>query len=224
MPLFHRQSESRPAQPFARLWVAVAFIVLLDGAYLVGGPVVRALLHQVSIVWSALFLALPLADMWAGRWSPALLGYRRDGWWRYYLWGIAAGAVWRLLDVLVSVGILGTGSRPGGSVIIGWGAWLLNGLVLVPLLEETFFRGYLQAGLAQHMHPWLAILLQSVLFTLHPWHAGQGWVHLPTIFLFGVLTGWLRWRTNSMGGPWGAHGMANVLPEALARFGGFIWR
>jgi len=223
MPLIRRQSRTQPSRPFARLWVAVAFVVLLDGAYLLGGPAVRAFLHQYGLVWSGLWLALPLADMWAGRWSPALLGYRRAGWWRWYLWGVLVGALWRLMDVLISTRVLGVGTSAGGDVIITWGAWLLNGLVVIPLLEETFFRGYLQAGLARHMAPWLAIVLQAVLFASHPWHLAQGWVHWPSILLFGVLAGWLRWRTDSLGGPWGAHGMANVLPELLLRLAGGLW-
>ncbi|MGQ9586058.1 MAG: lysostaphin resistance A-like protein [Anaerolineae bacterium] len=223
MAWFRRPSQEEGSQPFARLEVALAFVILLDGTYLLGGPFLRALLRQYSLVWSALWLALPLADVWSRRGSLACLGYRRTGWWRWYLWGVAAGALWRLADVLLATGVWGLGVHLGLREVIPWGAWLLNGLVIVPLLEETFFRGYLQAGLAHRLGPWPAILLQAFLFASHPWHLAQGWVHWPSIFLFGVVTGWLRQRTDSLGGPWGAHGMANVLPEAVVRLAGLVW-
>ncbi|MBC7223244.1 MAG: CPBP family intramembrane metalloprotease [Anaerolineae bacterium] len=197
--------------------MALAFIVLLDGAYLVGGPQVRAFLERAGAVWSACFLALPLADVAASRGSPSALGYRRAGWWRWYLWGALAGAVWRLLDILLVLPLWGPQRWPGLGPLVAWGAWLWNALVMVPLLEETFFRGYLQEGLGHFVPPWAAIVTQAALFASHPWHLTQGWVHWPSIFLFGLATGWLRWRTGSLAGPWGAHGMANILPELLLR-------
>lgn len=214
--------RASPPAAFARLGVALGFILLLDGAYLLGGPQARAFLERAGVVWSACFLALPLADVAVSRGSPALLGYRRAGWLRWYLWGVLVGAVWRLVDILLTVPLLGVRLGPGAGAVTGWGAWLLNALVLVPLLEETFFRGYLQEGLSRFLPPWAAIIVQAVLFASHPWHLAQGWVHWPSIFLFGVVTGWLRWRTGSLAGPWGAHGMANILPELLLRAAGVL--
>lgn len=215
MPPTASQGAGRSSTPFPRLGVALGFILFLDGAYLLGGPLVRASLDRLGLGWSALFLALPLADVATSRGSLASLGYQRAGWFRWTLWGVLAGAVWRLVDVLTLYPLWGPGL--GFSPLVAWGAWLIHALVLVPLLEETFFRGYLQAGLACFVPPWVAIGIQAVLFASHPWHLAQGWIHWPSIFLFGVVTGWLRWRTGSLAGPWGAHGMANVLPELLLR-------
>jgi membrane protease YdiL (CAAX protease family) len=211
-------TASPRSNPFPRLGVALGFILLLDGAYLVGGPLVRASLERLGFVCSAFFLALPLADVVASRGSLAALGYRRAGWLRWMLWGVLGGAVWRLVEILTLYPFWGPRLGPGP--LVAWGAWLFNALVMVPLLEETFFRGYLQTGLACFVPPWAAIGLQAVLFASHPWHLAQGWVHWPSIFLFGLLTGWLRWRTGSLAGPWGAHGMANVLPTLLLRMAG----
>ncbi len=222
MPLQTPRGAERPRNPFPRLGVALGFILLLDGAYLLGGPQVRASLERLGLVWSACFLALPLADVLASRGSLASLGYRRDQWLRWTLWGVLTGAVWRLVDVLLALPLWGPQRWPGLGPFVAWSAWLLHALVMVPLLEETFFRGYLQGGLASWMPPWAAIGVQAVLFASHPWHLAQGWVHWPSIFLFGVLTGWLRWRTGSLAGPWGAHGMANVLPELLLRAAGAL--
>ena len=56
-------TASPRSNPFPRLGVALGFILLLDGAYLVGGPLVRASLERLGFVCSAFFLALPLADV-----------------------------------------------------------------------------------------------------------------------------------------------------------------
>jgi O-antigen/teichoic acid export membrane protein len=55
--------------------------------------------------------------------------------------------------------------------------WLLNNLLLVTLVEEALFRGYIQGGLSRCSKPAygenLALLLASLLFGLA--HAGAGW-------------------------------------------------
>ncbi|MGC8839722.1 MAG: CPBP family intramembrane glutamic endopeptidase [Anaerolineae bacterium] len=220
MPPWTPRGAKRPRTSFPRLGVALGFILLLDGAYLLGGFRARACLEQWGIVWSACFLALPLADVLASRGSLASLGYRGDQSLRWTLWGILAGAVWRLVDVLTVFPLWGPQRWPGLGPLVAWGAWLLNALVVIPLLEETFFRGYLQEGLASWVPPWAAIGIQAVLFACHPWHLAQGWVHWPSIFLFGVLAGWLRWRTGSLAGPWGAHATANALPTLVLHIAG----
>jgi membrane protease YdiL (CAAX protease family) len=215
--------RNRPRRPFTCLPVALALVVILDGSCLLGGPAVRAVLLRYAVVWSALWLALPAADMVVWRWGPAWLGYRRAGWARGYLWGLGAGALWRLADVLLQTVALGGVVGLGAAEWLAWGSWLWNGLVVVPLLEETFFRGYLQAGLAQHMPPLLALVLQAILFASHPGHLAQGWAHWPSILLFGLIAGALRQCSGSLAGPWGAHGMANLLPELIARLGKVLW-
>jgi len=59
--------------------------------------------------------------------------------------------------------------------------WLILGVcVLVPIAEELLFRGIIQAELSAAMHPWLAVLLQALLFSLFHMQAVQSmYVFIP---------------------------------------------
>ncbi|KKX58486.1 CPBP family intramembrane glutamic endopeptidase [Pseudomonas putida] len=64
--------------------------------------------------------------------------------------------------------------------------WINNNLLLVTLVEEVLFRGYVQGGLSrrfQHL-PYgghLALLIASLLFGLAHWGAGWEWLMLATL-------------------------------------------
>jgi membrane protease YdiL (CAAX protease family) len=115
-----------------------------------------------------------------------------------------AGAIWRGLSMALSLAWL------DGSVI-----GLMGGFVWVPLVEETFFRGYLGRTLSARLGTWRGIILQAVLFAMLPEHWAQGWPALAGIFAFGVLAGWLVETRRTLWIGWGAHAFANVLPEIL---------
>ena len=88
----------------------------------------------------------------------------------------------------------------GGAVLLGmitWAPkwpdqawlWVLNNLLLVTLVEEALFRGYIQGGLSRHFKhlPYgenLALLLASLLFGLV--HVGAGWQWVLLAGLAGV--------------------------------------
>lgn len=151
-----------------------------------------------------------LVLIWQRR-TPGVYGLRLRRALPEYGWGMLAGAVWRGLSMgfnLIWLGFVGT-----------WGgaSWL-SALVLVPLLEEGFYRGYLAPSLSERIGAWPGLMVQALLFTLAPAHLAQGWPDLVGIFGFGLVAGGLvLWRRNL----WvalGAHGFANVLPELLLRW------
>lgn len=64
-----------------------------------------------------------------------------------------------------------------------------------PIIEEIGFRGLLLDGLLKtRCHPWVAILISAVAFGL----VHGLWLHFATATLFGILAGWLYWRTGSI--------------------------
>ena len=64
-----------------------------------------------------------------------------------------------------------------------------------PIVEEIGFRGLVLDGLLKtRCRPWLAILISALLFDLLH---GLG-ANFVTALLFGILAGWLYWRTGSI--------------------------
>lgn len=72
---------------------------------------------------------------------------------------------------------------------------LVAGAVLIaPICEEIFFRGYLFGGLLQRMGLWPAALLSAALFALAHGDIGS----LVVLFVFGLVLAYVRWRCGSL--------------------------
>ncbi|MEO4013432.1 CPBP family intramembrane glutamic endopeptidase [Pseudomonas rossensis] len=95
--------------------------------------------------------------------------------------------------------------------------WLLNNLLLVTLVEEALFRGYIQGGLTRRFKnlPYgenLALLLTSLLFGLA--HVGAGWQWVLLASLAGVGYG-LAYRFGGLGAAIATHFGLNLLHFGL---------
>ncbi|WP_426205155.1 CPBP family glutamic-type intramembrane protease [Pseudomonas sp. TWP3-1] len=95
--------------------------------------------------------------------------------------------------------------------------WLLNNLLLVTLVEEALFRGYIQGGLSRRFKhlPYgenLALLLASLLFGLA--HIGAGWTWVLLATLAGVGYG-LAYRFGGLGAAILTHFGLNLLHFGL---------
>ena len=74
-------------------------------------------------------------------------------------------------------------------------AGALNACIFGPIMEEICFRGLILDGLLKtRCRPWLTILISALLFALLH---GLG-ANFVTAMLFGILVGWLYWRTGSI--------------------------
>ncbi len=72
---------------------------------------------------------------------------------------------------------------------------LVAGAVLVaPICEELFFRGFLFGGLLHRMNFWPAALLSAFLFALAHGDLGS----FAVLFVFGVVLAYVRWHTGSI--------------------------
>jgi CAAX protease family protein len=68
--------------------------------------------------------------------------------------------------------------------------------VLIPIGEESLFRGFLFRGwLRSPRHVWPVIILTAALFAVI--HVQYDWFLIAQVFAFGVLFGWIRWATGS---------------------------
>lgn len=74
-------------------------------------------------------------------------------------------------------------------------AGILHSCIIIPIVEEIGFRGILLAGLLKsRCRPWLAILITAIVFAL--FHMSL--VKIISTFGFGIIIGWLYWRTGSI--------------------------
>jgi hypothetical protein len=80
---------------------------------------------------------------------------------------------------------------PGAVVVAG-----VMSVLLAPITEEIFWRGYVLAQLRKAMHWSIALLIQSLLFTLAHYPEHSLW--LPAIFVYGTILGIWRIRFRSL--------------------------
>jgi uncharacterized protein len=90
--------------------------------------------------------------------------------------------------------------------------WLLlvAFIVAAPLFEETFFRGFLFAGL----QPSFVGSAGTVVLTAAAWgllHLQYDAFDITTIICFGLLLGWARLRSRSLLVPMGMHALTNLV-------------
>lgn len=95
-------------------------------------------------------------------------------------------------------------STPSGP----WLAALLLAVVVVgPFGEEVTFRGFLFRGWVGG-HPTIGILAISLVWAIQ--HIQYDWFGMLQVFLFGILLGWVRWRSGSSLLTFLLHGLMNV--------------
>ncbi len=74
-------------------------------------------------------------------------------------------------------------------------AGILHSCIIIPIVEEIGFRGIFLAGLLKsRCRPWLAILITAIVFAL--FH--MSFVKIISTLGFGIIIGWLYWRTGSI--------------------------
>lgn len=100
----------------------------------------------------------------------------------------------------------------------GWWAFVLVMLLTTPLqaaAEEYFFRGYLMAALGSMVRaPWFGIVTSAALFTA--FHASGNAAIVADRFAFGLLAGWLVWRTGGLEAAIAAHVVNNIASFTIA--------
>jgi len=92
---------------------------------------------------------------------------------------------------------------------------LVLGLVLGPILEESFFRGCLFPVLAHTVGKILAVVLSALLFAL--FHSPANLAHWASFTGTGVAYGWIRVTSRSTTAAALAHAAYNLALFLLAR-------
>ncbi|MGE8100386.1 CPBP family intramembrane glutamic endopeptidase [Pseudomonas fluorescens] len=155
----------------------------------------------------------PLIGFWLLLVCPWIVGRRSL---RLSLYATAAALTLSALAALGGALLLGMISWAPKWPDQAW-LWVLNNLLLVTLVEEALFRGYIQGGLSrclQHLRygEHLALLGATLLFGLAHFGAGWQWVLLAS--LAGVGYG-LAYRFGGLGAAIATHFGLNLLHFGL---------
>ena len=210
-PWLHKGGVMRPpAPPLRHDWLAARILPFV--AFMIASTTTAALFFhpELGYPWKALAMALVLALFW-----PAL---RRQAWAvsaPAIGLGLAVGVVWVLTaphdnpDSFVLSQLL-TGI--GGVGLVVWVvARVVGTVVLVPVIEELFFRGYVLTRLDRGGLVWrmVALVVSSGLFAL----MHGRWVEAAFAGL--VFGGLMLWRGRLADAVW-AHVAANAVVAAVA--------
>lgn len=223
--------------------LAVLFMVTLPLAAVLAGfalPLSLLDLSVVTLAQNALFVGLS-AYVVMGRYGlpPARLGLTLGGWARGVVLGLVAGAVvvpLALASEDLAIFLLGLiegpaqaaaraeaehlldplrpvlDALPGGAAT----AWFLILLVvIVPVGEEVFFRGFVYGGLRDRWGAIPAALTSAVFFSA----VHLQLVHGLPILVLGVLLAFLYERTRSLVPVIVAHALNNVIALASIWYG-----
>ncbi|MFC1953650.1 lysostaphin resistance A-like protein [Chloroflexota bacterium] len=95
----------------------------------------------------------------------------------------------------------------------------LNIVLFVPALEEVFFRGFIFVSFRQSgIGITGTIIVTSLVWTLL--HLGQyDFYDMASLFVFGIVLGVIRQKTNSMWGPFIPHSVNNFIAMVLMTLG-----
>ena len=183
--------------------LAVSAAALISGGAMIGAVSVFGL-AKYGLSWDAVGWRPP-AD--ARHWLlvPAALGA-----------SVSFAAVYALVARALGADFLVPREPPAGLFGAGWMSLAPAFAVVVwtPLAEETFFRGFLFAGLAAKLGLWGGIAAGSAIFALS--HATIG--SFVPIMVAGALFAWIYHKSGSLWLPTLAHASQNLLAFLAAVF------
>lgn len=201
------EESPAPAVPWTPrdVWLGAAFLVVWVVASLAGGLVIRLLEVEADV---GLFVALAELLILLPVWWLAVRKYgatgRDLGLRRFPGWTLGLGCGLMILSFLFNLAyglflaLFELRAQPSLAPLFDelaspW--WLLlAGIVIAPLVEEIFFRGFVFAGLSQR-YGWLkAALISSALFAAIHFQL----LALPPIFILGCIFALLYERSGSI--------------------------
>jgi membrane protease YdiL (CAAX protease family) len=171
---------------------------LLLGRQMLWGTLIMALLVMPLLV------GRPVRSLMLGRWSIA----------KSLLVGIGLAIALRVVAGIVglglqSLGLLGTDTvraMQGAHQLYGIGGLLLIIAVAVPFVEELLFRGVLLEACRGQVTFMFATVMQAAVFAL----LHESWTHMPALFVFGLVAGWLAKRSGGLLAPIAMHAAFNL--------------
>ncbi len=207
--------------PFVALFAALAGAVVAFGvlAAIIGGNAdgPELTLTATFVQDAFLFLAaLAFARLGRGPGGLGTLGWRRVGLKRGLLWAAAIFVAFYVATAIYAVVFSVSeqddlaetlGAKDGAVALV---AVTLLVTVAAPIVEETFFRGFLFGALWRWKGWVLGAVVSGVMFGLV--HAGgTSAIFLPPLAILGFLLAYLYYRTGSLLPGMGVHAFNNAL-------------
>lgn len=213
------------AYSFLLCWAVAIFIGLFTLDEEEAKPSLTFNLIRTSLTQGAVYLtALLIIAKYQGRQGLARAGFRLENSWRTLLFGLGAYFAFYpvyVLAIYLNAQILTPEPQEivkelmenpelYGSLVI-----MLSASIIIPLLEEILFRGFLLSGLRAFMGPLPAILISAAVF---------GYLHDPParlpVFVLGCILGYLKDRTGSLAPAVFVHALHNSIMLAFIPFVG----
>lgn len=91
---------------------------------------------------------------------------------------------------------------------LAFAMFALTAVVVAPVCEEAFFRGYVQRRAQEFLSPTLSVTLPSLLFALAHFRGDLG--PPAAVFMLGVTAGWLRRESGSLLPGMALHAVSNL--------------
>lgn len=91
---------------------------------------------------------------------------------------------------------------------------LVSVAVLIPVIEEILFRGFLQSYFRRHLGAQSAIVCSAICFSLFHFSVSQSWsnvVIVVSLFILGLFLGYIYERQRSLWAPIGLHVTFNAV-------------
>ncbi len=195
-------------------------------AEVLGASFTVALIAGALSSWIGLAGWPIVVTIWRGNGPRLDLGFTMN--WSDVRWGVLAGLVGLLLAGIaaaLTMAVFGDFTSAAGDAAelliaqSGPIAWITFGLLIMvgaPIAEELAFRGLMFSALLKRgVKPWLVIVITSALFAV--FHIEPTRVFL--LFVIGLVLGFVRYRTNSIGSAIIAHGVINAPAAIFVMFG-----
>jgi membrane protease YdiL (CAAX protease family) len=125
--------------------------------------------------------------------------------------GIVLVAVRALVDLVAGHSVSGPEQIP--RTVTGGYLWFTGVVVVVlaPVAEETFFRGFLYRGLRRVFSAWPAALISGVCFGLVHFQEKRSLLIIPSLIVVGIVLAMVYERRRSLLASVAAHAVFNLL-------------
>lgn len=195
----------------------VGQLVVVAVVLVVGGPLPTWVGSVLSLVADAIMLAIVVlaARRWFAMRAPSAFAMVRPHWGKAIGLAVLAFLVVEAVAIGWNVAIGTRDVQDAGDALIGGGlagqiAGVLTVAVLVPVVEETVFRGFVYQALSRWVGPWVGAVLGGLVFAAL--HIGSSpLAQLVPLFVLGLLACVLMRLTGSLLAPIMLHCLNNGL-------------